>query len=183
MVNLETSLVDARDQAWPVYCPLQRFRMNPDALSQPSDAEPTVLDTEPLYNPPDLIHVTGEPVALAAKKPDALPVSSSERYFAVDVLRGFALLGILAMNIVSFGWPWPAYGNPMRGGGFQGFDRVVWLFNHLAFEEKMMTIFSMLFGAGLVLMDQRAEARGRISAASTIDESSGCWRSVSFIRT
>ena len=64
------------------------------------------------------------------------------------------------MNIVSFGWPWPAYGNPMRGGGFQGLDRGIWYFNHLVFEEKMMTIFSMLFGAGLVLMDQRAEARG-----------------------
>ena len=44
--------------------------------------------------------------------------------------------------------------------GFTGLDRGVWFFNHLVFEEKMMTIFSMLFGAGLVLMDQRAEARG-----------------------
>ena len=76
------------------------------------------------------------------------------------MLRGFALLGILAMNIVAFGFPGVAYGNPMRGGGFEGFDRVVWYFNHLFFEMKMMTIFSMLFGAGLVLMDQRAEARG-----------------------
>src|SRR5262249_25494665 len=96
----------------------------------------------------------------ALPKVEALPVSSAERYFAVDVLRGFALLGILAMNIVSFGWPWPAYSNPMRGGGFTGLDRAVWFFNHLIFEEKMMTIFSMLFGAGLILMDQRAEARG-----------------------
>ena len=80
--------------------------------------------------------------------------------YSVDVLRGFALLGILAMNIVGFGWPGAAYGNPMRGGGFEGLDRVIWFFNHLVFETKMMTIFSMLFGAGLVLMDQRAEARG-----------------------
>jgi uncharacterized protein len=134
--------------------------MTPDALEQPSDLEPTVLDTEPLYRPPDLVEIAGEPAAGAAPKPEALPVSSAERYFTVDVLRGFALLGILAMNIVSFGWPWPAYPNPMRGGGFQGLDRAVWFFNHLVFEDKMMTIFSMLFGAGLVLMDQRAEARG-----------------------
>ena len=53
-----------------------------------------------------------------------------------------------------------AYGNPFRGGGFEGLDRGVWFFNHLVFEAKMMTIFSMLFGAGLVLMDQRAGARG-----------------------
>ena len=89
-----------------------------------------------------------------------LPVVESERLFAVDVLRGFALLGILAMNIVGFGWPKAAYGNPFRGGGFEGIDRGIWFFNHLFFEVKMMTIFSMLFGAGLVLMDQRAEARG-----------------------
>ncbi len=69
-------------------------------------------------------------------------------------------LGILAMNIVGFGWPLPAYDNPFRGGGFEGLDRGVWFFNHMFFEAKMMTIFSMLFGAGLVLMDQRAEARG-----------------------
>jgi uncharacterized protein len=129
--------------------------MTSDALPRPGDLEPTVLDTEPLDRPDP-----GEPGPEKAPKPEAKPVSSAERYFTVDVLRGFALLGILAMNIVLFGWPWPAYGNPMRGGGFSGLDRGVWFFNHLIFEEKMMTIFSMLFGAGLVLMDQRAEARG-----------------------
>ncbi len=87
-------------------------------------------------------------------------MSASERYFAVDVLRGFALLGILAMNIVAFGWPMTAYMDPTRGGGFEGLNKAIWYFNHLFFEMKMMTIFSMLFGAGLVLMDQRAEARG-----------------------
>ena len=93
-------------------------------------------------------------------KKQAQPVSAGERFFAVDVLRGFALLGILAMNIVGFGWPFSAYSNPFRGGGFEGLDRGIWFFNHMVFEAKMMTIFSMLFGAGLVLMDQRAEARG-----------------------
>ena len=91
------------------------------------------------------------------------------------MLRGFALLGILAMNIVGFAWPGPAYGNPLRGAGFEGTDRALWFFNHLVFEAKMMTIFSMLFGAGLVLMDERAEARGARSAGSTIAASSGCW--------
>jgi uncharacterized protein len=134
--------------------------MTPESLAQPSDLEPTVLDTEPVYKPvPELddASIAGQE---ARPKAEALPVSAAERYFAVDVLRGFALLGILAMNIVSFGWPWPAYENPMRGGGFEGVDKGIWFFNHLVFEEKMMTIFSMLFGAGLVLMDQRAEARG-----------------------
>jgi uncharacterized protein len=63
------------------------------------------------------------------------------------------------MNIVGFAWPDPAYNNPLRGAGFQGTDRAVWFFNHLVFEAKMMTIFSMLFGAGLVLMNDRAASR------------------------
>ena len=37
-----------------------------------------------------------------------------------------------------------AYGNPFRGGGFEGLDRGIWFFNHMVFEAKMMTIFSML---------------------------------------
>jgi uncharacterized protein len=135
--------------------------MSIDAQIAQGAEEPTMLDTEP--GPPsdlpacDLI----EPGA-PATSPDQLaePVSSSERYFAVDVLRGFALLGILAMNIVAFAWPFSAYDDPPRGGGFTGLDRAVWFGNHLVFEDKMMTIFSMLFGAGLILMDQRAQARG-----------------------
>jgi uncharacterized protein len=78
----------------------------------------------------------------------------------VDALRGFALLGILAMNIIHFAWPVTVYNNPLRGGGFEGTDRALWYLNHLVFEGKMMTIFSMLFGAGLILMDQRAATRG-----------------------
>ncbi len=99
-----------------------------------------------------------EPAAPAVAAP--LPVAAGERLDSVDALRGFALLGILAMNIVDFAWPGEAYSNPSRLGGFGGFERGVWIFNHLVFEAKMMTIFSMLFGAGLVLMDQRACARG-----------------------
>jgi uncharacterized protein len=88
------------------------------------------------------------------------PVRPSDRVASVDVMRGVALCGILAMNIVAFAWPEPAYGNPTRGAGFTGIDRAVWVFNHLFFEMKMMTTFSMLFGAGLVLMGDRADRRG-----------------------
>ena len=107
---------------------------------------PTMLDSEPIA-----------PLK-AAPRPE--PVAANERVEAVDVLRGFALLGILAMNIVAFAWPEAAYENPTRGGGFTGLDRVIWMFNHLFFEMKMMTLFSMLFGAGLVLMGERSDHRG-----------------------
>ena len=80
------------------------------------------------------------------------------------------------MNIVGFGWPGTAYGNPMAGGGFEGLDRVIWFFNHLFFETKMMTIFSMLFGAGLVLDGPAGRsARGDAFAASIFAACSGCW--------
>ena len=116
--------------------------------------EPTMLDKEQVADEGIIDRTNGSTTVRAE------PVSALERLTSVDVLRGFALLGILAMNIVGFAWPGPAYDNPMRGGGFEGSDRAVWFFNHLVFEAKMMTIFSMLFGAGLVLMNERAGARG-----------------------
>ena len=65
--------------------------MTPDAPAQPSDVEPTMLDTEPLFKPPVDVRAFGEPDPEATPRPEALPVSSAERYFTVDVLRGFAL--------------------------------------------------------------------------------------------
>jgi len=134
--------------------------MSLEVSAQETELEPTILDTEPGLRSGPSADVTLAAESDVGVKKQVEPVSASERFFAVDVLRGFALLGILAMNIVAFGWPVSAYGNPMRGGGFEGPDRGVWFGNHMVFEVKMMTIFSMLFGAGLVLMDQRAEARG-----------------------
>jgi uncharacterized protein len=133
--------------------------MTPQMQAPGLDLEPTVTETEHAYRAPDAPDCAGAGSAPLATS-NVEPVSAAERFFAVDVLRGFALLGILAMNIVAFAWPMAAYADPLRGGGFDGLDRIVWSFNHLIFEAKMMTIFSMLFGAGLVLMDQRAEARG-----------------------
>jgi len=134
--------------------------MSLEVQAQQPDLEPNLLDTELGSTPGPFPEVALEDDRDAGVKKRVEPVSAGERFFAVDVLRGFALLGILAMNIVAFGWPETAYVNPLRGGGFEGLDRGVWFSNHLVFEAKMMTIFSMLFGAGLVLMDQRAEARG-----------------------
>ena len=88
------------------------------------------------------------------------PVVELERLGAVDTLRGFALLGILVMNIYAFAMPFAAYSNPLIYGGPTGVNFGTWVVTHLLFDQKFMTLFSMLFGAGLILMYQRAQARG-----------------------
>jgi len=80
------------------------------------------------------------------------------------VLRGFALLGILVVNIQSFSMVSAAYLNPTAYGDLTGINYAVWLFTYTLFDSKFMTIFSMLFGAGIVLIAERAEARGRSAA-------------------
>lgn len=89
------------------------------------------------------------------------PVTQTERIPTLDVMRGFALLGILLMNIQSFSMIEAAYLNPASYGDLTGVHRWVWILSHLLADQKFMTIFSMLFGAGIVLMAERAEARGR----------------------
>ena len=88
------------------------------------------------------------------------PVAQSARIDSLDVLRGFALLGILIMNIQLFAMPDAAYFNPTAYGDLDGANFYVWLGSRLLADQKFMTIFSMLFGAGIVLMTTRAEARG-----------------------
>jgi uncharacterized protein len=136
--------------------------MQPEGTSAPEadlaieSMEPIVLSAGDSGQEPGLIVVEPEP----APTPKALPVKPEERVAGVDVLRGVALMGILAMNIIGFAAPEPSYGNPRAGGNTSTIDLVVWSINHVVFDEKMMTIFSMLFGAGLVLMTGRSDARG-----------------------
>ncbi len=89
------------------------------------------------------------------------PVKPGERIEPIDTLRGFALLGILVMNVISMAMPLSAYFSPLGYGEPSRWDLGAWVFAHLFFDLKMMGIFSMLFGAGVVLMAQRAAAAGR----------------------
>ncbi len=84
------------------------------------------------------------------------PVAESDRLVALDVLRGFVLLGILVMNIQSFAMPFAAYMNPTAYGDLTGANWWVWIVSHVFFDQKFMAVFSMLFGAGIVLMRGRA---------------------------
>ena len=98
---------------------------------------------------------------LAASAPAVSPVSSEERIGSLDALRGVAILGILVMNIYAFAMAFPAYFNPLLWGGADELNLGVWRFTHLFFDQRFLSIFAMLFGAGIVLMSERAEAKGR----------------------
>ena len=88
------------------------------------------------------------------------PVTQAERIVSIDVLRGFAVLGILVMNIQSFSMIGAAYLNPTAYGDLTGANHAAWLLSHVLADRKFITIFSMLFGAGIVLMSSRREALG-----------------------
>jgi uncharacterized protein len=90
------------------------------------------------------------------------PVGFEDRINSVDVLRGFALLGILVINIGMMGLPQIAINNPAPVGNDTGANLAIWTISRIFFFQKFMAIFSMLFGAGMILMYQRAEAAGRI---------------------
>ena len=93
------------------------------------------------------------------------PIAETTRIDAIDILRGVALLGILLMNIQSFAMPRAAYSNPVAYGDLEGANLYVWVASRMLAEQKFMAIFSMLFGAGIVLMAERADARGNARRA------------------
>jgi uncharacterized protein len=93
------------------------------------------------------------------------PVPHQDRILSIDILRGFAVLGILIMNIQHFSMPQAAYINPTAYGDLSGLNKWVWILSHILASEKFMSIFSMLFGASMLLFSGRAEFKGRNSAS------------------
>ena len=78
-----------------------------------------------------------------------------KRIESIDVLRGFALLGILLMNISSFSMPSMAYFSP-NVYDVTILNHVVYSLAHVIADQKFMAIFSMLFGASTMLFVQSA---------------------------
>ena len=92
-------------------------------------------------------------------RPMPAPVQPADRILLVDVLRGFALLGILLVNMDLFSHPAQTLVLPLEPGT-PWYDRAaVWLVLFLA-EGKFYSLFSLLFGLGLTLQMARIEGRG-----------------------
>jgi uncharacterized protein len=102
------------------------------------------------------------------ESPALAPVTGGERISSVDILRGFALLGILLMNITNFGFPWNGDADLADGKSLTDPNLGVWVVISVLFEGKMRATFSMLFGAGIVLFSLRAEEREGTASGSAL---------------
>src|SRR5262249_52670184 len=103
-----------------------------------------------LQSAPHLLSGGGETMSAAG--------AAEERYLSIDAVRGFAVCGILLMNIVGMGMPAFAYLNPVYWGGHTGADLWTWAVNNVLTDGKMRGLFTILFGASTVLIADRAAA-------------------------
>lgn len=107
---------------------------------------PDAPPTEPLVVPPPM---------------DKGPVTEGERIRVLDVIRGLAIFGIFMVNMKFFAGPLMDALVPMIGPEATVTDRLCWLFIKVFFELKFISIFSLLFGMGMVLQMRRGQATGR----------------------
>jgi uncharacterized protein len=102
------------------------------------------------------VSVTSDP----SSGPAFGPVATEERIAVLDVLRGFALLGIAIMNMGYFSMPMTA--DALEPRLFPApHDRAAELFMSVLFAGKANSIFALLFGIGLTIQMDRAEAKGQ----------------------
>ncbi|NDL65812.1 DUF418 domain-containing protein [Enterobacteriales bacterium SAP-6] len=78
-----------------------------------------------------------------------------ERIAMLDCARGMAILGILLMNITAFGLPKAAYLNPAFMGAPSLADAWTWAVMDMVAQVKFLTLFALLFGAGLQMLIPR----------------------------
>lgn len=106
-----------------------------------------------------------DPTYSQPSTPDMVPAGpTASRIVTLDFVRGVALFGILLMNITGFGLP-HAYSNPVNAGGAEGVNLLSWIIIQVGFEGTQRGLFSMLFGAGVILFTTRLEAKGRSDVA------------------
>ncbi|CAI8732016.1 DUF418 domain-containing protein YeiB [Kosakonia quasisacchari] len=80
-----------------------------------------------------------------------------ERNVTLDFIRGIAILGILLLNITAFGLPKAAYLNPAWYGDITVSDAWTWALLDLFAQVKFLSLFALLFGAGLQMLLPRGK--------------------------
>ncbi len=125
--------------------------------------------------------LAGPPHVEVAPAPAMVPVAQADRISTLDVLRGFSLMGILVMNICDFAYGGVNYtfplstGKPVFSGPHMAVNTVLWFARWIFAEGKMRGLFSMLFGAGVILLLERAEKRGAGLRAADIFTRRNMW--------
>ncbi len=113
------------------------------------------------------------------------PVAAGERFRSMDVLRGFALLGILVPNIFAFAWPQAAMVEPHYMGEiallanpqapiFDTANNIGFGVMSTVFLGKFMFMFSLLFGAGVCFFDRKTGIEGE---RTPLSRGAGLWYS------
>src|SRR4051812_17457765 len=93
------------------------------------------------------------------------PVATTDRIDTVDMIRGFALLGILLMNITGFGIDGSVFNSILNGKHNTADFRTLAVISSF-FDGTMRGLFSMLFGAGMILFTMnKTQAPGGITVA------------------
>lgn len=89
---------------------------------------------------------------------------ANSRLRSLDLIRGIAVLGILAVNIASFAAPTSSSYSPNLPLAGSNFDTWAFGFTLVVFEGKMRALFSILFGASLLLYIERKDLSGQEGA-------------------
>ncbi len=89
------------------------------------------------------------------------PVRRADRYDSLDLVRGFAVLGILAVNAMVFFWPHAVGVVPSVQPGWDANAANGWFVMDVFFRDKMRTLFSMLFGVSIFLVGGERSDKGR----------------------
>ncbi|MFT6268762.1 MAG: hypothetical protein ACJAVV_001577 [Alphaproteobacteria bacterium] len=90
----------------------------------------------------------------------------NERLQNIDILRGIALLGLPTMNMVVFAMPFAAYLNPSAMPNASWLDHTVFSVFYIFADQKFMGLFTLLFGASLVLLSDKITAKGKKPAVT-----------------
>ena len=90
-----------------------------------------------------------------------MATTTSERILTLDVIRGIAVMGIFSVNVVGMAMIERAYFYPPDYGFDSTGDRVMWALNSIFVDGRFRALFSILFGASLTVVVERAVAAGR----------------------
>lgn len=90
-----------------------------------------------------------------------MATTSADRILTLDVIRGIAVMGIFSVNVVGMAMIQSAYFYPPEFGFDAWYDKLMWTLNSIFVDGRFRSLFSILFGASMIVVIERAVAAGR----------------------